>query len=107
MSDALEAKLSDEQVKTAKIELNVSDEHKHGIYANYLQVSFSPYEFRLQFAYLNHPKNEGENAIADVIAKINVPIELMPNLIHALQENLSKFNALKTAFAKMNGESHE
>lgn len=107
MSDASKAKLSDDEIKTAKIELNVPEEHRHGLYANYLLVSFSQYEFRLHFAYLNHPKKDGDNAIADVVAKINIPVEMMPGLIHALQENFSKFSKLKGSIKGKNGEQDE
>ncbi len=77
--------------KTAKIKLNFPQEIRHGVYANYLVVQNTPYEFQLNFAYLVPPQQDTAETEADVVAKINIPLNLMPGIIRALDENFQNF----------------
>lgn len=108
MEDSIKTNLPEEnQATSVKIRLKLPDEDRHGLYANYLLINFTRYEFRLHFAYLSHPEKEGDDAIADVVAKINVPIEMMPEIIGALQQNFEKFKQLQNALREKSGESHD
>jgi hypothetical protein len=91
-------KLAENVQKSLKIKLNLPQELRHGVYANYMIVQHTPYEFQVHFAYIM-PSQEGSDAIeADVVAKVNIPTELMPGMIRALEENFQKFreNVKKT-----------
>jgi hypothetical protein len=99
--------LSDEKPKTVPIRLNLPEDQKRGLYANYLLVNFTQYEFRLHFAYISHPEKENEDAVADVVAKINIPIEMMPEVIKALEQNHEKFKQAQKMLKEKLGDANE
>ena len=61
-----------------------------GTYANFANVSFSPYEFTLTFARIEHEVEEGDVPGA-VVARINASPRFVEELIAALQDSWSKF----------------
>lgn len=83
-----------ENQKIAEIKLNLLPEMRHGVYANHMVVQFvTPFEFQLNFVYL-FSSSPGEPGVeADIVAKINIPASLMPNLIRALDGNFQNFLA--------------
>lgn len=68
-----------------------SPEIKRGVYANHLIVQSTPFEFQLSFIYLA-PQIPGsdEPPKAEVVAKINLPLGIMPGVIRALDESFRK-----------------
>jgi hypothetical protein len=61
-----------------------------GTYANFANVSFSPYEFTLTFARIEHEVEEGDVPGA-VVARVNASPRFIPELIEALQDSWSKY----------------
>jgi hypothetical protein len=61
-----------------------------GTYANFCNVSFSPYEFTLTFARIEHEVEEGDVPGA-VVNRINASPRFIPELIEALQDSWSKY----------------
>ena len=61
-----------------------------GTYANFANVSFSPYEFTLTFARIEHEVEEGDVPGA-VVARINASPRFVEELIAALQDSWSKY----------------
>src|SRR3954462_6950914 len=61
-----------------------------GTYANLANVSFSPYEFPLTFARIEHEVEEGDVPGA-VVARVNASARFIPELIAALQDSWSKY----------------
>jgi len=61
-----------------------------GTYANFANVSFSPYEFTLTFARIEHEAEEGDVPGA-VVARVNASARFIPELIAALQDSYSKY----------------
>ena len=61
-----------------------------GTYANFANVSFSPYEFTLTFARIEHEVEEGDVPGA-VVARVNASARFIPELIAALQDSWSKY----------------
>ncbi len=61
-----------------------------GTYANFANVSFSPYEFTLTFARIEHEVEEGDVPGA-VVARVNASARFIPELIAALQDSYSKY----------------
>src|SRR5437763_12152459 len=61
-----------------------------GTYANFANVSFSPYEFTLTFARIEHEVEEGDVPGA-VVARVNASARFIPELIEALQDSWSKY----------------
>ena len=61
-----------------------------GSYANFCNVSFSPYEFTLTFARIEHEVEEGDVPGA-VVSRVNASPRFIPELIEALQDSWSKY----------------
>ena len=61
-----------------------------GTYANFANVSFSPYEFTLTFARIEHEVEEGDVPGA-VVARVNASPRFIPELIAALEDSYSKY----------------
>lgn len=87
----MRSKLAENSLKAAKIKLNFPQEIRHGVYANYMEVRHTAYEFQLHFAYLAPPQQDMEEIEAEVVAKVNIPLNLMPGVIRALEENFQQF----------------
>ena len=61
-----------------------------GTYANFANVSFSPYEFTLTFARIEHEVETGDVPGA-VVGRINASPRFVEELIAALQDSWSKY----------------
>jgi hypothetical protein len=61
-----------------------------GVYANFANVSFSPYEFTLTFARIEHEVEEGD-VPGTVVSRVNASPRFIPELIAALQDSWSKY----------------
>jgi len=61
-----------------------------GSYANFANISFSPYEFTLTFARIEHEVEEGDVPGA-VVARINASPRFVEELMAALQDSWSKY----------------
>ena len=61
-----------------------------GTYANFCNVSFSPYEFTLTFARIEHEVEEGDVPGA-VVARVNASPRFVEELMAALQDSWSKW----------------
>jgi hypothetical protein len=61
-----------------------------GTYANFANVSFSPYEFTLTFARIEHEVEEGD-VPGVVVSRVNASPRFVPELIEALQDSWSKY----------------
>ena len=64
-------------------------------YANFCAISHSPFDFTLSFCEVLPltEKDEADRVIrAPVRAKVAVPLQVVPNLIAALQEHMRVYN---------------
>ncbi len=88
--------------KGIKVDLIPSDELLPSrLYANYVQVGQSPYDFTLRFCDAT-PISDLKKIVADkgihkipLVAEIAIPFDLMPGLIKALQIQYKKHQANK------------
>ena len=74
-----------------QLNLQVDPEQMAGVYANFVNVSFSDYEFTITFARVDHEVDEGE-VPGVVVSRINLSPRFMRELIDAMQDNFSKWN---------------
>lgn len=79
-------------------EVQVPPELDLGVYSNFLGVWHTPYEFTLDFAQTLPPQPaEGdESAVVmpcRVVARIKIPVALIFNLMQALNENMTRYEA--------------
>jgi uncharacterized protein DUF3467 len=66
-----------------------------GAYANFANITFSRYEFTLTFARIEHEVEEGDVPGA-VVARINAAPRFVEELIAALQDSWSKYQATES-----------
>jgi hypothetical protein len=66
-----------------------------GAYANFANITFSRYEFTLTFARIEHEVEEGDVPGA-VVARINASPRFVEELIAALQDSWSKYQATES-----------
>jgi hypothetical protein len=73
-----------------QLNIHLDPEHLAGVYANFANVSFSPYEFTITFARIEHEVEEGDVPGA-VVARINVSSRFMRELLDAAEDAYSKW----------------
>jgi hypothetical protein len=75
-----------------QINIHLSPEVMAGHYANFANISHSPYEFTITFARVDHEVETGEIP-GVVVARINLAPRFMRELMTALEENYSRWSA--------------
>lgn len=78
-----------ENPQQSQISVQVSDDVKYGIYANFLVVSHSPHEFTLDFCQLL-PGQQGQ-AQAEVVSRVRIAPTLVGKVIQALNTNMNAY----------------
>lgn len=78
------------QPRQQQVNVVVSDEQKHGTYANFLVTSHSPHEFTLDFAQLL-PSGEQGRVNAEVVARVRIAPTMVAKVIQALNTNLNAY----------------
>jgi hypothetical protein len=73
-----------------QLNIQVDPEQLGGSYANFGHVSFSQYEFTLDFLRIEH-EAEGDEVPAVLVSRINVSHRFMRELIDAMQDAWSKW----------------
>ena len=73
-----------------QLNLQVDPEQMAGVYANFVNVSFSDYEFTITFARVDHEVEEDEIP-GVVVARLNLSAKFMKELIDAMTDNYSKW----------------
>ncbi|HWD64562.1 MAG TPA: DUF3467 domain-containing protein [Solirubrobacteraceae bacterium] len=74
------------------INIHFAPELMAGHYANFANVSHSDYEFSVTFARVDH-EFEDEEVPGVVVSRINLSPKFMRELIDAMQDNFSKWQA--------------
>jgi hypothetical protein len=73
-----------------QLNIHLDPQHLAGVYANFANVSFSPYEFTITFARIEHEVEEGDVPGA-VVARVNVSSKFMRELLDAGEDAYSKW----------------
>jgi hypothetical protein len=74
------------------INIHTSPEIMAGVYANFANVSHSDYEFTITYARVDHEVDE-EEIPGVVVSRINLSPRFMRELIDAMEDNWSKWQA--------------
>jgi Protein of unknown function (DUF3467) len=75
-----------------QLNLHLDPQNLAGVYANFANVSFSDYEFTVTFARIDHEVEEGEIP-GVVVARVNMTPRFMKELLDAMQDSWSKWQA--------------
>jgi hypothetical protein len=72
------------------LNIHFTPEIMAGVYANFANVSHSPYEFTITFARVDHEVEE-EEVPGVVVSRVNLSPRFMEELIEAMEDNYSKW----------------
>jgi hypothetical protein len=78
------------------INLHASPEMMAGVYANFANVSHSDYEFAITFVRLEHEQAEAGEMNGVVVARVNMAPRFMKELLDAVADNYSKWQAAES-----------
>jgi hypothetical protein len=81
----------DEDAQERQLNIHLDPAQLGGVYANFANVSFSPYEFTLTFARVDHEVEEGD-VPGVVVSRVNASPKFVEELIAALQETYSRWS---------------
>src|ERR1700727_3894877 len=84
--------MSDPNTPERHINIHFAPELMAGAYSNFANVSHSDYEFTITFARVDH-EVEDEEIPGVVVSRINLSPKFMRELIEAMQDNYSKWQA--------------
>jgi hypothetical protein len=73
-----------------QLNIHLDPEQMAGAYANFANITFSPYEFTVTFARVDHEVEEGE-VPGVVVARINMSARFYEELLAAMQDAHSKY----------------
>ena len=83
--------VDDDETQERQLNIHLDPSQLGGVYANFANVSFSPYEFTITFARVDHEVEEGD-VPGVVVARINASPKFIEELIAALQETYSRYS---------------
>jgi hypothetical protein len=75
------------------INLHATPEMMAGVYANFANVSHSDYEFSITFVRLDHESEEQGEVNGVVVSRVNLSPRFMKELLDAIGDNVSKWQA--------------
>ena len=81
--------MSDER----RINIHATPEVMAGTYANFANVSHSDYEFSITFIRLDHESETEEEVNGVVVSRVNMSARFCKELLEAMNDNLSKWQA--------------
>ena len=81
----------DDEAQERQLNIHLDPSQLGGVYANFANVSFSPYEFTLTFARVDHEVEEGD-VPGVVVSRVNASPKFIEELIAALQETYSRWS---------------
>jgi Protein of unknown function (DUF3467) len=80
-----------EEPQERQLNIHLDPEQMAGVYANFANVTFSPYEFTLTFARIDHEIEEGD-VPGVVVSRVNMSQQFFQELLAAMQDSLSKWS---------------
>ncbi len=91
MSNALYGRRVDDEPRERQLNIHLDPEHLAGAYANFANVSFSPYEFTITFARIEHEVEDGD-VPGSVVSRVNMSSRFMRELLDAMEDAWSKWS---------------
>jgi Protein of unknown function (DUF3467) len=76
-----------------RFNIHATPEMMGGVYANFANVSHSDYEFSITFMRLDHESETDEEINGVVVSRVNMSPRFMKELLDAITDNYSKWQA--------------
>jgi hypothetical protein len=80
----------DDEARERNLNIHLDPEKLAGVYSNFANVSFSPYEFTITFARIDHEVEEGD-VPGIVVARVNLAPQFMRELLDAMTDSWSRY----------------
>jgi hypothetical protein len=84
--------VADEPARDRQYNIQTTPEAMMGVYANFANVSHSDYEFTITYARVDHEVEDAE-VPGVVVTRVNLSPRFMRELIDAMEDNYSKWQA--------------
>jgi hypothetical protein len=84
----------EDDARERHLNIHLDPEMMAGVYANFANVTFSEYEFTITFARIDHEVEEGD-VPGVVVARINMSVKFMQELMAAMQDSFSKYTTVR------------
>ena len=81
----------EDESQERQLNIHLDPEQMAGVYANFANVTFSPYEFTLTFARIDHEIEEGD-VPGVVVSRVNMSAQFFQELLAAMQDSFSKWS---------------
>jgi hypothetical protein len=81
----------EDEPQERQLNIHLDPEQMAGVYANFANVTFSPYEFTVTFARIDHEIEEGD-VPGVVVSRVNMSTQFFQELLGAMQDSLSKWS---------------
>ncbi len=81
----------EDEPQERQLNIHLDPEQMAGVYANFANVTFSPYEFTVTFARIDHEIEEGD-VPGVVVSRVNMSTQFFQELVAAMQDSLSKWS---------------
>jgi len=81
----------DDDAQERQLNIHLDPEQMAGVYANFANVTFSPYEFTLTFARIDHEIEEVD-VPGVVTSRVNMSAQFFQELLAAMQDSFSKWS---------------
>ena len=81
----------EDESQERQLNIHLDPEQMAGVYANFANVTFSPYEFTLTFARIDHEIEEGD-VPGVVVSRVNMSQQFFQELLAAMQDSYSKWS---------------
>jgi hypothetical protein len=81
----------EDEPQDRQLNIHLDPEQMAGVYANFANVTFSPYEFTVTFARIDHEIEEGD-VPGVVVSRVNMSTQFFQELFAAMQDSLSKWS---------------
>ena len=82
----------EDEAQARNLNIHMDPEHLGGVYSNFANISFSPYEFTITFARIDHEVEEGD-VPGVVVARVNMSTRFVKELLDAMQDSWSKWSS--------------
>jgi len=91
VNKALYGRRVDDEPRERQLNIHLDPEHLAGAYANFANVTFSPYEFTITFARIEHEVEDGD-VPGSVVSRVNMSSRFMRELLDAMEDAWSKWS---------------
>jgi len=80
----------EDEPQDRQLNIHLDPEQMAGVYANFANVTISPYEFTVTFARIDHEIEEGD-VPGVVVSRVNMSTQFFQELLAAMQDSWSKY----------------